>query len=75
MDWNIRFNKRGCVLYIVIVMMIAVVLVTVIADAVVGAIVVLAAVVKHFGWRLVIFSCTSSCLYSTYYFSFFAFGF
>ena len=56
-------------------MMIAVVLVTVIADAVVGAIAVLAGVVKHFGWRLVIFSCTSSCLYSIYYFSFFAFGF
>ena len=36
---------------------------------------VLAGVVRLFGWELVIFSCTSSCLYSTYYFSFFAFGF
>ena len=53
-------------------MMTVVVLVT---DAAMDAIAVVAGVVGLFGWQLVIFSCTSSCLYFIYYFSLFAFGF
>ena len=53
-------------------MMTVVVLVT---DAAMDAIAVLAGVVGLFGRQLVIFLCTSSCLYFTYYFLPFAFGF
>ena len=55
-------------------MMTAVVLVTEV-DAAMDAIAVLAGVAGLFGRQLVIFSCTSSCLYFIYYFLPFAFGF